>query len=172
MIELSLLKAQAEHAVGNADRAWVALERALTLAQPEGYLRSFDRGAALTHLLVEAADHGIASATAHAYLGRILAIIVKPQGLASRQEGGAAPSSAASRSSQASTLELAEHLSERELEVLRLMARGASNQEIARQLVITVGTVKSHINHILGKLEAHNRTEAVARARDLGLLEI
>ena len=52
------------------------------------------------------------------------------------------------------------------------MARGASNQEIAEQLVITVGTVKSHINHILGKLEAHNRTEAVARAREWGLLEI
>ena len=69
-------------------------------------------------------------------------------------------------------LESGEQLSERELEVLRLMARGASNQEIAEQLVITVGTVKSHINHILGKLEAHNRTEAVARARGLGLLEI
>jgi LuxR family maltose regulon positive regulatory protein len=65
-----------------------------------------------------------------------------------------------------------ERLSERELEVLRLMARGASNQVIADQLVITVGTVKSHINHILGKLEARNRTEAVARAREWGLLEI
>ena len=65
-----------------------------------------------------------------------------------------------------------ETLSNRELEVLRLMARGASNQAIADQLVITVGTVKSHINHILGKLEAHNRTEAVARAREWGLLEI
>ena len=52
------------------------------------------------------------------------------------------------------------------------MARGATNLEIARQLVITVGTVKSHINHILGKLGSRNRTEAVARARGLGLLEI
>jgi LuxR family maltose regulon positive regulatory protein len=64
-----------------------------------------------------------------------------------------------------------ERLSERELEVLRLIAQGATNHEIAGQLVITVGTVKSHINHILGKLDSHNRTEAVARARGLGLLE-
>jgi len=56
--------------------------------------------------------------------------------------------------------------------VLRLMAQGATNQAIAQQLVITVGTVKSHINHILGKLDSHNRTEAVARARAMGLLEI
>ena len=62
-----------------------------------------------------------------------------------------------------------ESLSERELEVLRLMACGATNQEIAEQLVITVGTVKSHINHIFGKLDAHNRTEAVATRARIGL---
>ncbi len=65
-----------------------------------------------------------------------------------------------------------EILSERELEVLRLMATGASNQEMADQLVVTVGTIKSHVNHILGKLEVHNRLEAVARARELGILKI
>ena len=59
-----------------------------------------------------------------------------------------------------------------EAQFRNLIARGATNQVIADRLVITVGTVKSHINHILGKLEAHNRTEAVARARELGLLEI
>jgi len=69
-------------------------------------------------------------------------------------------------------LGVVENLSERELEVLRLIARGATNQEIAEELVITVGTVKSHINHILRKLEAHNRTEAVARARQLDLVKI
>jgi LuxR family maltose regulon positive regulatory protein len=63
-----------------------------------------------------------------------------------------------------------ETLSERELEVLQLIAGGASNQTIATALVISLGTVKSHINHILGKLAASNRTEAVARARNLGLL--
>ena len=63
-----------------------------------------------------------------------------------------------------------EPLSDRELEVLRLIAGGASNQAIATTLMISIGTVKSHINHILGKLESRNRTEAVARARALGLI--
>jgi ATP/maltotriose-dependent transcriptional regulator MalT len=67
---------------------------------------------------------------------------------------------------------LVEPLSERELEVLRLIAGGASNHAIASALVISIGTVKSHINHILGKLAAVNRTEAVSRARSLGLLTI
>ncbi len=66
---------------------------------------------------------------------------------------------------------LVEALSERELEVLRLIAAGASNQAVAHTLVISLGTVKSHINHILGKLAASNRTEAVAHARNLGILQ-
>jgi LuxR family transcriptional regulator, maltose regulon positive regulatory protein len=65
---------------------------------------------------------------------------------------------------------LLDPLTARELEILRLVATGASNQAIADQLVISLGTVKGHLNHILSKLEAHNRTEAVARARQLGLL--
>ena len=68
--------------------------------------------------------------------------------------------------------ESGEHLTERELEMLRLVARGASNREIAQKLVITEGTVKSHLNHVLRKLDARNRTEAVARARGLGVLDI
>jgi LuxR family maltose regulon positive regulatory protein len=64
-----------------------------------------------------------------------------------------------------------ESLTERELEVLGLIAQGATNLEIAQRLVITVGTVKSHVNHILGKLNSQNRTEAVARARALGWLD-
>jgi LuxR family maltose regulon positive regulatory protein len=154
VIELSLLEAQARRAQGDNKRTWAALERALVAAQPEGYLRIFDQGAALNRLLVEAANRGIS----RDYMGRILAVIGMP--------------GAAARSSQAPYLESGEHLTGRELEVLRLMAQGASNLEIAEQLVITVGTVKSHINHILGKLDAHNRTEAVARARGLGLLDI
>jgi len=61
-------------------------------------------------------------------------------------------------------------LSEREQEVLRLLAQGASNQEIAEQLVVTAATVKFHVSNILSKLQARNRTQAVARARGLGLL--
>jgi LuxR family maltose regulon positive regulatory protein len=75
--------------------------------------------------------------------------------------------------SQAKTLpggELVEPLSERELEVLRLAAAGKSNQEIAAELVIAVGTVKKHLNTIFGKLSASSRTQAIARARELELL--
>jgi LuxR family maltose regulon positive regulatory protein len=65
---------------------------------------------------------------------------------------------------------LIEPLSDRELEVLRLIATGLSNREIAQELVIAIGTVKSHINHIYGKLGVKNRTQAVARAQKLSLL--
>ncbi len=172
VIELTLLEAQARRAQGDDKHAWTALERALVAAQPEGYLRIFDQGAALNHLLAEAADHGISREESRDYIGRILAVIGMLETPGTGQEGTAALSVTVARSPQMPYLESGEHISERELEVLRLMAHGASNHEIAEQLVITVGTVKSHINHILVKLDAHNRTEAVARARGLGLLKI
>jgi LuxR family maltose regulon positive regulatory protein len=65
---------------------------------------------------------------------------------------------------------LIDPLSERELEVVHLLAAGASNEEIAERLVIAVGTAKRHVSNILAKLAATNRTQAVARARELGLL--
>ena len=65
---------------------------------------------------------------------------------------------------------LVEQLTARELEILRLVAAGTPNQRIADQLVVTLDTVKKHITHLLGKLGAANRTEAVARARQLGLI--
>ena len=65
---------------------------------------------------------------------------------------------------------LAEPLTGRELEVLRLLAAGKSNQRIAHDLVVALDTVKKHVTHVLGKLGAANRTEAVARARELGLI--
>jgi LuxR family maltose regulon positive regulatory protein len=158
VIEISLLEAQTRQAVGDDQHARAALKRALSAAQHEGYVRIFDQGPALTQLLVEAAQRGMFKE----YIEHILAAIGVPETLYLGREGSAA------RSAQTP---YGESLSERELEVLRLIARGATNQEVAEQLVITVGTVKSHINHILGKLDAHNRTEAVARARGLGLIE-
>ena len=65
---------------------------------------------------------------------------------------------------------LAEPLTDREVEVLRLIAAGRSNQHIARDLVLALDTVKKHVSHVLGKLGAANRTEAAARARELGLI--
>jgi ATP/maltotriose-dependent transcriptional regulator MalT len=167
IIELSLLKAQALRANGDRASAWTVLERALALARPEGFVRIFDQGAALTHLLVEAAQRGIC----REYIAQILAAIGAREAAGSGREAEPGRQNPV-ESLRVASLTLVEPLSQRELEVLRLMARGASNQEIAGQLVITVGTVKSHINHILGKLEARNRTEAVARARGMGLPDL
>jgi LuxR family maltose regulon positive regulatory protein len=159
VIELSLLEAQARQALGDDQHLWAALEHALSTAQHEGFVHIFDQAPALTQLLVEAAQRGVHKE----YIERILAAIGTPEALYLGREGSA------SRSAQTP---YGESLSERELQVLRLMAYGATNHEIAEQLVITVGTVKSHINHIFGKLDVHNRIEAVARARGLGLIEI
>jgi LuxR family transcriptional regulator, maltose regulon positive regulatory protein len=160
VIELSLLEAQAGHAVGDQQRTWKALERALVNAQPGGFIRIFDQGAAVNGLLVEAARRGICPE----YTQRVLASILPAESTGSELQG--------LRTIKIPAHGMVENLSERELDVLHLMALGASNQEIAEQLVITVGTVKSHINHILRKVDAHNRTEAVARVRALGLVDL
>jgi LuxR family maltose regulon positive regulatory protein len=158
VIELSLLEALAGWAGGDDECTWAALERALAAAKPAGYVRVFDQGPALTRLLVEAARRGIFKE----YIEQILAVIGPPQALGLEWIGSI---------SYSAQIPYGETLTERELEVLRLIAQGATNLEIAKRLVITVGTVKSHINHILGKLDAHNRTEAAAQARALGLLD-
>ena len=167
VIELSLLEAQAWQAQGKLTPALEALERALAAAQPEGYLHIFDQGPALSELLVMAAPHSAYRETLLRILAGTGSAVVA--GGVGRESPGAGTVTI-SLSTQANGVYIKDRLSRREIEVLNLMARGATNQEIAEQLVITVGTVKSHINHILEKLEAHNRTEAVARARGLGLL--
>jgi len=134
-----------------ADKPQAALDwlsEALRQAQPEGYIRTFaDVGEPLVPILREAALRGIAPE----YVGQILAAIKQKQ---------VAPSPSP----------LVEPLSERELKVLRLVAAGFSNREIAEKLIISPGTAKSHVNHICGKLGVRNRTEAVTRAKDLGLV--
>ena len=159
VIELSLLQSLGWQAEGDKPRAWAALEHALSIALPEGYIRSFDQGPAFTQLLVEAAKQGVH----REYVERILNSIGETETLIPEKEGPV---------THFAQMPFGESLSDREMEVLRLITQGATNHEIAEQLVITEGTVKSHINHILGKLDAHNRTEAVARARRLGLIEI
>ncbi len=168
VIELSLLKALAANAEGHPDRTQAALEHALAAGQPEGYIRIFDQGTDLPQLLDEAAHRG----KFREYVGQILDHLNAPKTYEVERREDAALHNSIPVSAQPPYLEAGQVLSDRELDVLRLMAQGASNQEIAGQLVITVGTVKSHITHILGKLDADNRTKAVARARELGLLEI
>jgi LuxR family maltose regulon positive regulatory protein len=163
LIEILTLAALAEHAGGRLDMALRHIRQALTLAGAEGYTRIFvDEGAPLADLL-RAAYRAYRSQPA-----------TPPQLIATLQRLLASCSAAAACElavpAGALHARLAEPLSSRELEVLGLIARGESNQVIANAMVISLGTVKSHINHILGKLAAANRTEAVARARGLGLL--
>jgi LuxR family maltose regulon positive regulatory protein len=119
-------------------------------AAPEGYVRPFlDEGPAVRTLLPRVQP------VAPLFVDQVLG------------EGAGEP--APSRPAAPAPV-LAEPLSERELEVLALAAAGLSNREIAGRLIVTVGTVKTHIHNILGKLEVRNRTQAVTRARELGLV--
>jgi LuxR family maltose regulon positive regulatory protein len=148
LIEILVLCALARWAQGDPTGALADLERALTLAEPEGYCRVFlDEGKAMAELLRQARRGLLPD-----YVDKLLAAFPTDE---SRQW---APDL------------LPEPLSERELEVLQLVATGASNQDIAGQLFIALSTVKKHMGNILVKLDTPNRVQAIARARDLGLL--
>jgi LuxR family transcriptional regulator, maltose regulon positive regulatory protein len=162
VIEILALQALAYQAQGEADQAISSLEQALALAEPEGYVRRFlDEGGPMIELL--AAVSGRRLAVNQAYIDSLLAAYRKDQEKALHHlppVGG----------SSLSPHPLIEPLSERELEILRLIATGRSNSEIAEALFVTVGTVKWHLNNIYGKLDVRSRTQAVARARELELL--
>ncbi len=151
VIEILALQALAFEAQGQDEQALDALRRALCLAEPEGYVRLFvSEGPAMARLLYKAAARGITPA----YAGRLLAAFPTSTPSVSQRQAG-----------------LVEPLSARELEILRLVAAGVSNPEIAEQLVISVNTVKKHVTNIFGKLAVTTRTQAVARARTLKLIE-
>jgi LuxR family maltose regulon positive regulatory protein len=156
VIELLLLQALAFQAGDDTAQAMTPLERALTLAEPGGYIRIFvDEGPPMARLLYEAVARGIPSD----YFRRLLsAFPVAEQEQADRSK------------IQASRPELVEPLSERELEVLQLIAKGLANREIAARLYLSLNTVKVHTRNIYGKLAVRNRTQAVSRARDQGVL--
>ncbi len=162
VIEAGALRALALAASGRETGAVNALAEALVLACPQGYVRVFaDEGppmAALIARLVAAqrAEHGAARSVPLGCLARLL------QAFDGQQAGPGATAAAVPG--------MVEPLTARELEVLRLLAAGRSNQAIAAELVVALDTVKKHVTHVLGKLGATNRTEAVARARQLGLI--
>lgn len=155
LIEVQLLRALALQAAGQEEEALVALEEALRCARPGGYVRLFlDEGPDMARLLHRAAQKEIMSDYVHSLLAAF----------------GEAPVLPADRQPAAEQQDLVEPLSERELEVLELVARGLTNREIAQELVISVTTVKWHTGNIYGKLGVSNRTQAVASGRKLGLL--
>ncbi|MCC7359920.1 MAG: hypothetical protein IT317_10610, partial [Anaerolineales bacterium] len=138
------------------------------LAEPEGYVRLFlDAGEPMAALLRRfAANAARKGEHAAPFVARLLAAFAVPGATELSAEPGHAEREA--RLGQPPTL--IEPISEREREVLRLMAEGLTNEQIARGLIIAVGTVKAHIHNISGKLGAQNRAHAVARATELGLL--
>ena len=164
VVEILIVRALALWAQGTRRGALATIARALTLAVPEGYIRRFvDEGPSMAELLQAAAARGIAPD----YVTRLLAAFeVRLQAGDVQRE---TPVLAAGRHTSAAP-NLTESLSDRELDVLQLVAAGRSNQEIAETLVIAVSTVKKHINNIYGKLEVQSRTQALVRARALNLL--
>jgi LuxR family maltose regulon positive regulatory protein len=153
-IEISIVQALAHQARDNQAKALESLKHALNLAEPEGYLRIFvDEGKTMTELLTSLnkshEDEGLKE-----YISKLLS--------ASQKQVENAPASPPQP--------LIDPLSQRELEVLRLVEQGLSNDQISKKLFLSVSTVKGHNLRIFNKLQAKSRTEAVARARELGLL--
>jgi ATP/maltotriose-dependent transcriptional regulator MalT len=147
-IRADILHAQALAEQGQTARAIQSMRRALNLAQPEDYMRVFlDQGESVKKILglMKPEEEGQRN-----YIYKLLAafggtsVLIHPP--------------------------LIDPLSDREMEVLRLFALGKSNQQIADELFLATGTVKKHLNNIFGKLNVQNRTECVARARELNLL--
>jgi LuxR family maltose regulon positive regulatory protein len=167
VIEIQTLHAVALAAAGDDARAIASLAEALALGHPQGYIRVFaDEGPPMAALLrqyvaAQRAESSDVASVPLSYLGQLMRAIEDET-----QTGGSG-----GRRRAIGIAGLVEPLSERELEVLLLVAAGKPNREIADELYVTLDTVKKHVSHIFQKLGAANRTEATARARDLGLLD-
>ena len=150
-IEVLVLQALAFHGKKDTGSALAALEKALSLAGPEGFVRTFlDEGEAMTRLLCQVRSRQVGNGYAAALLSKIGSL-----------PGMTPPSMQL----------LIAPLTARELEVLKLIEAGCSNQDIAGQLVISIPTVKRHISNIYAKLGVESRTQAVAIGKELRLFE-
>ncbi len=160
-LKVMVLQAVALHAQGEKDKAVQLLGDALALAEPGGFVRTFvDEGAPMAQLLSEAAACGMMPN----YTRKLLAAFenaTKDERRTTEDEG---------ESSVVRPSSLVEPLSQRELEVLQLIAQGLSNREISERLFLALDTVKGHNRRIYGKLGVKNRTQAINKARSLNIL--
>ena len=158
LMKVMVLEAVCRHVLGEKGRAVELISKALLMAVPEGFIRLFvDEGSLMARLLKEAAE----TSKVPAYIAKLLAAFQnEPQ--------AGEEKSALSHASLVKPV--SEPLSQRELEVLRLIAGGLSNHEICERLFLALDTVKGHNRRIFEKLRVQRRTEAVARARELGLI--
>jgi LuxR family maltose regulon positive regulatory protein len=165
-LKVMVLQAVALHAHGEKEKAVQLLGDALALAEPGGFIRTFvDEGTPMAQLLAEAVTHGVMPE----YVGKLLAAFENAQLGVGRPQLPPSTPHAALRIPH-SEKPLIEPLSQRELEVLQLLAEGLSNREISERLFLALDTVKGHNRKIFDKLQVQRRTEAIARARELGLL--
>ena len=154
VLEILVLRALAHQALGDIPAALACVERAMTLAEPEGYVRVFaDEGPPMASLLRVFAKQGAVAkqGIARNYVRRLLAAVNKTE--------DSAPASQ----------DLIEPLSERELDVLRLLGTDLDGPDIARELTVSLNTVRTHTKHIYAKLGVTNRRAAVRRAAELDL---
>ena len=151
-----MLQALAYQSTGQTEQAMESFEHVLNLAEPKGFIRIFvDEGQPMASLLYEALKREIAPE----YVQRLLAAfpVTEPEGVTSTK-------------SQVDQSGLIEPLSDREIDVIQLIAKGLTNQEISNKLFLSMHTVKTHTRNIYSKLGAHHRAEAVAKARAFGIL--
>ena len=176
VIEVCALQALALQALGDTSAALTSLERSLALAEPEGYVRTYlNEGAPMARLLREAASHGIHAQYANKLLsafevseyGRMGATPTPPH-----SQTPTLPHPRTPTPPHPHTPKLLDPLTPRELDVLHLISQGLSNRDIADTLVIALNTVKRHTSSIYSKLGVKSRTQAIARARELGLIPL
>ena len=163
-MRMLILQALAYQELGQTTEAIGAIRRALRLAEPEGYISMFlELGLPMVSLLQSLQeDKGALSEVSLPFVQTLLHELgITPE---------TQPAPAAGMACDAAPQLAQEPLTERELEILRLLAIGLSNQDIARQLVVEVSTVKWHIRHIYAKLQVSNRTQALLQAQARGLL--
>jgi LuxR family maltose regulon positive regulatory protein len=154
-LKVMVLQAVAFYAHGEKDHAVKLLGEALTLAKPGGFIRLFvDEGPPMAQFLREAASQRVMPD----YIGKLLAAFE-----AEKQKSDDKPDLPPAKL-------LIESLSQRELKILQLIAQGLSNREIGERLFLALDTIKGHNRKIFDKLQVHSRTEAIARAHELGLL--